>query len=462
MTTGAGWHGDPWGRAEWRWFDGVEWTDHVLRDGVSSIDPAQGEVLSGFRAEGPTWSPPIPVLPAPAAYSPWHRFRRRSMPVQIAAWGAAVFASVVVIGIIGSIGSPKREQSVVSLSTSVPSSAAAPSTEIPTTMAALPSPAGGDVARCKDGTFSANTKFSATCSSHEGIEVWLAPYGRCTDGTIVAMSEDTDCGDHDGFESLLSADFVPSATTEDVARCKDGLFSDNSDFSETCSSHGGVDGWLATYGACTDGTTITMGESSSCDDHGRFAGLMPVDFVPPTTTLPQATTTAPITLLTPCTELQERAGGFVCAPTGFGPLWIDAPFSEDSDQVVMLPADVAAGSALVVNDMGVIAAGFQELQSFGQKYWCVSVGLKNLAGAEQSYNMFDFKLLTPSGSLQSPTVPLANDLSFVLTAGGLASGGTVSGGVCFDQPATVTGKFALVYQSFSLFGSERALYFFDH
>ena len=59
-----------------------------------------------------------------------------------------------------------------------------------------------------------------------------------------------------------------------VARCKGGSFSDNTDFSGTCSSDGDVDFWLATYGECQDGTVIALGEDASCDDHDGFDGAM--------------------------------------------------------------------------------------------------------------------------------------------------------------------------------------------
>lgn len=472
MATEAGWYGDPWGRSEWRWFDGVRWTEHTLTGGTGALDPASEASSSAAMPRGPSWCAPVPVGSPVAGDSAWRRFRRRSAPVQIATWCGAVFAGLFVIGLIGSIVDPNnKDESVLSPSTdprpvaetSVARTApeSAPTTDSPTTVEVAPSSRADDVARCKDGTFSANTDFSATCSRHDGVDAWLASYGRCADEAIIAMSEDNTCDDHDGFDSLMPTDFVPSATDADVARCTDGLFSANTDFGGTCSSHGGVDKWLANYGSCADGTTIAMSEDASCEDHGGFAQLMPADYVPTTTTLPPTTTTAPVALLSPCAELQERSSGYVCAITGYGPLWIEAPFSENDDQVMMLPAEATADGFIVVDDMALNAAGFQEFRSYRQKYWCVSVALKNLSSDEQSYNMFDFQLLTPSGSLQSPTIPLVNDFSSILTSGGLAPQGTVSGGICFDQPATVTGRFGLVYKSFSFLGSSRGIYYFD-
>lgn len=140
--------------------------------------------------------------------------------------------------------------------------------------------AAGKVAACKDGGFSDNTDFGGTCSSAGGVDHWLATFGSCSDGNVIKMSEDASCSDHDGFAGLLPKDFVPTPKPEDVARCKNGLYSSNTKFDGTCSSAGGVDEWLAPYGECTDGTVITMSETASCSDHGAFKGLLPADYVP--------------------------------------------------------------------------------------------------------------------------------------------------------------------------------------
>ncbi|MEZ5143138.1 MAG: DUF2510 domain-containing protein [Acidimicrobiales bacterium] len=35
----AQWATDPSGRHQWRWWDGVAWTDQVADDGLASVDP---------------------------------------------------------------------------------------------------------------------------------------------------------------------------------------------------------------------------------------------------------------------------------------------------------------------------------------------------------------------------------------------------------------------------------------
>lgn len=142
----------------------------------------------------------------------------------------------------------------------------------------------GNVALCNDGGYSDNDDFSATCSGGDGIDKWLAPFGQCEDATVIKMSSEATCSDNGGFKKLLPANYKPKAAKGDVARCKDSTFSDNTDFSATCSSRGGVSKWLAPYGECTDGTVIKMSKQASCADHDGFGGLLPADYTPPTTT----------------------------------------------------------------------------------------------------------------------------------------------------------------------------------
>jgi hypothetical protein len=65
-----------------------------------------------------------------------------------------------------------------------------------------------------------------------------------------------------------------------VALCNDGGYSDNYDFSATCSGGDGIDKWLAPFGQCDDGTIIKMSASASCDDNGGFQKLLPADYTP--------------------------------------------------------------------------------------------------------------------------------------------------------------------------------------
>jgi hypothetical protein len=144
----------------------------------------------------------------------------------------------------------------------------------------------GQVAQCNDGGFSTNTDFRATCSGGDGIQRWLSTFGECVDGRVIVMSSDASCDDNGGFKGLLPRDFTPEAGPDDVALCKDGNFSDNTDFLATCSGGDGVDRWLATYGECSDGSTITMSANASCPAGASFVGLRAADYEPSAAALP--------------------------------------------------------------------------------------------------------------------------------------------------------------------------------
>jgi hypothetical protein len=98
--------------------------------------------------------------------------------------------------------------------------AAAPSTTIDPVAKAL---SDGAVAVCRDGRFSDNTDFGATCSGGDGVDRWLTPYGECVDGTVIGMSEDASCEEHGGFRRLLAPDYRPTPRPGDLAKCGNGV-----------------------------------------------------------------------------------------------------------------------------------------------------------------------------------------------------------------------------------------------
>ena len=142
--------------------------------------------------------------------------------------------------------------------------------------------------------------------------------------------------------------------------------------------------------------------------------------------------------------------------------WLNAPFAQKADRVAVLGANGDQASHLQVSDMGIVAIGLREFTSFGNTYWCVTVGLKNFSSSTDSYNLFEFKLLTPSGRIDGATYPLINDASSLLSSGELASNGSANGQVCYDAPSAQTGRFAVVYEPISFTSDSRALFYFDH
>ncbi|HYO45672.1 MAG TPA: DUF2510 domain-containing protein [Gemmatimonadota bacterium] len=66
-TVAAGWHPDPSGGFDYRYWDGSRWTEHVSKAGTQTVD--QGEaVLPAVLAQAPHAPPPaVPSPTVPAA-----------------------------------------------------------------------------------------------------------------------------------------------------------------------------------------------------------------------------------------------------------------------------------------------------------------------------------------------------------------------------------------------------------
>ncbi|MPY91970.1 MAG: hypothetical protein GEV08_02580 [Acidimicrobiia bacterium] len=206
-------------------------------------------------------APPLPLL--------LHTLGRA--PRQRKAWWALTMFATLAWAVVGAaaVGSSPEEGTVA-----VDAVADAPTTTVDPVTRAI---GDGYVARCKDGDFSNNLDFGKTCSGGDGVDTWLATYGQCRDESVIIMGPEASCDGHGGFRYLLPAGYEPTAATSDLAKCKNGLFSDNSDLAAACSANGGVDSWLAPYGECSDGSFIIMSKDASCDGRGGFRALVPVD-----------------------------------------------------------------------------------------------------------------------------------------------------------------------------------------
>lgn len=261
-----------------------------------------------------------------------------------------------------------------------------------------------DVAQCKDGSYSDNTNFKATCSSHDGVKRWISKYGRCKDGTVIRMSKSASCNGHNGFKRRLPKTYVPKPGWEDVARCNDGTYSDNSDFGKTCSGHRGVMRWLAPYARCKDGQVIKLRKSASCDSHGGFKGLAASD-------------------------------------PGHPDLYPERPDRKREDQERKPGKDFVSISGYRA---AVAALKFYPAISEFERdgYVVATVFIGNIDPAGQSYNLFDWSLQTPTGRVMSPTISTVDD---ALTAGALIKGGHTTGQVVFDV-GNERGRFYLLYQ----------------
>ncbi len=109
MSTGpAGWHPDPYGRNEYRYWDGQQWTSAVSSGGVQATDAPIA------APQGPP-AYVAPVAPGESdqrsAASPlartWRKFRALPLWAQVVAW-------VALLAIVGALGSSGKNDSKAS------------------------------------------------------------------------------------------------------------------------------------------------------------------------------------------------------------------------------------------------------------------------------------------------------------------------------------------------------------
>jgi Domain of unknown function (DUF4352) len=120
--------------------------------------------------------------------------------------------------------------------------------------------------------------------------------------------------------------------------------------------------------------------------------------------------------------------------------------------------DVCAdGSGTVtLNDLAVTASQFTVGKGLTGKSLCTNVTIKNIGSESADYNVFDFKMQTPSGDVAT-TGTLGIDGT--LNSGTLVAGGTKTGKVCSDN-ATEKGQYVFIYKPNAFIG-DRGIWLFS-
>ena len=98
-TSAGGWHPDPTGRHQHRWWDGTQWTDQVADGGVTATDPMTPP------PPGPALGQP-PTAPGPSrSGTNW-----RLLGILGAVVVAAVAVAIVLVVVLGDDGTSRDEQ----------------------------------------------------------------------------------------------------------------------------------------------------------------------------------------------------------------------------------------------------------------------------------------------------------------------------------------------------------------
>lgn len=112
-----------------------------------------------------------------------------------------------------------------------------------------------------------------------------------------------------------------------------------------------------------------------------------------------------------------------------------------------------AGAPLKVGDATVTSAPIANGDAtFGQTI-CTATTLSNGSKETISFNAFDWKLQTPSGTILNPGFTGSKN---TLNSGEIAPGGKASGDVCFDNKNAEAGQFVVLYEPVFSFFSDRA------
>lgn len=120
------------------------------------------------------------------------------------------------------------------------------------------------------------------------------------------------------------------------------------------------------------------------------------------------------------------------------------------------PGDICADAAgtVTLDGVSVTAKPFTaKSDAFSGKALCSSVTIKNGTNETQDYNIFNFKVQTPSGTVDTTST---GNIHSTLGSGALVAGGTKTGLVCADD-SNEKGQYVLIYDP-SPFSDERGIW----
>ena len=123
------------------------------------------------------------------------------------------------------------------------------------------------------------------------------------------------------------------------------------------------------------------------------------------------------------------------------------PGAQDSDVVGQ------AGGPLVLGDVTVTSTALVPGDATLGPTVCTTATIQNQSDETINFNLFDWKLQVPSGTISNTGATGSTDL---LSSGEVAPGGTATGDVCFDNEAAESGQYVVLYEPVLSFFSDRA------
>jgi hypothetical protein len=112
------------------------------------------------------------------------------------------------------------------------------------------------------------------------------------------------------------------------------------------------------------------------------------------------------------------------------------------------------GQTITLDDVAITSTALVAGDATLGSTLCTTVTIANNSDDQVSFNSFEYTLQDPAGAIRNATF-LGSDT--LLSSGDLATGGTVTGDVCFDD-AAATGTYAVIYAPAFSFSSDRAVW----
>lgn len=147
-------------------------------------------------------------------------------------------------------------------------------------------------------------------------------------------------------------------------------------------------------------------------------------------------------------------------PTPVGSTAAAAPASPAQEAAPAFPgaekSDVVgqAGAGLKIGEVTVTSAQIANGETvFSRQTLCTAVTMNNTSKETISFNLFDWKLQTPGGTIVTTGFSGSDKM---LSSGEIAPGGTASGDVCFDNKQPAPGTYVVLYEPVFKFFSDRA------
>ncbi|MCE0488292.1 DUF4352 domain-containing protein [Ornithinimicrobium sediminis] len=112
-----------------------------------------------------------------------------------------------------------------------------------------------------------------------------------------------------------------------------------------------------------------------------------------------------------------------------------------------------AGAELTLGDVAITAGALEAGDDTFGETLCTAVTITNNADEAIDFNVFDWSLQEPGGTISMTGIAGSDD---ALSAGQIAPGGSTDGDVCFDvDDASESGQFVILYEPLFSFFSDR-------